>query len=169
MLNSAGQPPQRGDPQMPINGANPRFQVLAPLRQGAPEGQFALRVWMRDIILGRKVRTGNMVNARRATRFVKSHFVTECQRSSGPRFWPHALYPENNTSIILTSRVAHQLGSNGRQLPAHNLAGDKDGLFSPPTSSEPLRTDRQRQVLASSGYLELGTLDDTPIVLEEMR
>ena len=31
-----------------------------------------------------------------------------------------------------------------------------------------MKTDRQRQVLASSGYLELGMLDDAAMVLEEI-
>ena len=41
----------------------------------APEDQFALCVWMRDISLGRKVRTGNMV-ARR----VEKRMVEACER-----------------------------------------------------------------------------------------
>ena len=46
------------------------------------------------------------------------------------------------------------------------LGGDKGGLFPPPRSSGPLRTDWQRHVLASSGYLELGMFDDAAMVLE---
>ena len=34
--------------------------------------------------------------------------------------------------------------------------------------SDPLRTDWQRHVLASSGYLELGMFDDAAMVLEEI-
>ena len=55
-----------------------------------------------------------------------------------------------------------------RRLPACNLGGDKGGLFPPPRSSGPLRTDWQRHVLASSGYLQLGMLDDAALALEEI-
>ena len=38
----------------------------------------------------------------------------------------------------------------------------------PPRVSDPLKADWQRQVLASSGYLELGMFDDAALVLEEI-
>ena len=38
----------------------------------------------------------------------------------------------------------------------------------PPRGSNPLKTDWQRHVLASSGYLELGMFDDAALVLEEI-
>ena len=41
-------------------------------------------------------------------------------------------------------------------------------LFLPPRGSNPLKTDWQRHVLASSGYLELGMFDDAAQVLEEI-
>ena len=41
-------------------------------------------------------------------------------------------------------------------------------LFHPPRISNPLKTDWQRHVLASSGYLELGMIDDAAMVLEEI-
>ena len=44
----------------------------------------------------------------------------------------------------------------------------KGALFLPSRSSDPLRTDWQRHVLASSGYLELGMFDDAAMVLEEI-
>ena len=56
------QSPQRGDPQRPLDGANRLVAKFARVyARAAPDDQFALRVWMRDIILGRKVRKGNMV------------------------------------------------------------------------------------------------------------
>jgi hypothetical protein len=65
--DSLGQAPRRGDPQIPDNGAT--NQLVAKFSrlyaQAAPEDQFALRVWMRDIILGRKEGSVNMRQARR--------------------------------------------------------------------------------------------------------
>ena len=59
--DSVSQPPQRGDPQIPVDGAT--NQLVAKFSrlyaQAAPEDQFALRVWMRDILLGRKVGSVN--------------------------------------------------------------------------------------------------------------
>jgi lipopolysaccharide biosynthesis regulator YciM len=48
------------------------------------------------------------------------------------------------------------------------LGGYKGALFLPPTGSNPLKTDWQRHVLASSGYLELGMFDAAALVLEEI-
>ena len=65
--NLVSQPPQRGDPQKPLDGARinsslgSRDSTLSP----APEDQFALRVWMRDIMLGWKEGSVNMRQARR--------------------------------------------------------------------------------------------------------
>ena len=60
--DSVSQPPQGGDPQLPVNGA--ANQLVAKFSrlyaEAAPEDQFALRVWMRDIILGRKEGSVNM-------------------------------------------------------------------------------------------------------------
>ena len=54
--NSVGQPLRRGDPQIPVDGAT--NQLVAKFSrlyaEAAPEDQLALRVWMRDIILGRR-------------------------------------------------------------------------------------------------------------------
>ena len=44
--------------------------------EAAPEDQFALRVWMRDIILGRKVGSANMVHARRS----EKRMIEACER-----------------------------------------------------------------------------------------
>ena len=75
--NSAGQPPRRGDPQMPISRANRLVAKVSRLyAQAAPEDQLALRVWMRDIILGRKVGSANTVRARR----VEKRMVEACER-----------------------------------------------------------------------------------------
>jgi hypothetical protein len=63
---SVSQSPRRGDPQIPINEANRLVAKFSRLyAQAAPEDQLALRVWMRDILLGRKVGSANMVHARR--------------------------------------------------------------------------------------------------------
>jgi hypothetical protein len=72
------QPPQRRHPQIPIKGATnqlvAKFSCL--YAQAAPEDQFALRVWMRDIILGRKVGSANPVRARR----IEKRIVGACER-----------------------------------------------------------------------------------------
>ncbi len=44
--------------------------------EASPDDQFALRAWMRDIILGRKVRKGSMVHARR----IEKRMVEACDR-----------------------------------------------------------------------------------------
>jgi hypothetical protein len=47
------QPQQRGDPQIPVDGATNQLvaKISRLYAQAAPEDQLALRVWMRDIIL----------------------------------------------------------------------------------------------------------------------
>ena len=57
---------------------------------------------------------------------------------------------------------------HGRRLPAGHLGSHKGALFLPSRVSNPLKTDWQRHVLASSGYLELGMFDDAALVLEEI-
>ena len=65
--DSDGKRPQRRGPQKPIDGANRLVAKFSRLyAQAAPEDQLALRVWMRDIILGRKVGRANTVRARRS-------------------------------------------------------------------------------------------------------
>jgi hypothetical protein len=72
------QPPQRGDPQIPVGGVT--NQLVAKFSrlyaQAAPEDQLALRVWMRDIILGRKVGSASTVLARRR----EKRMVEACER-----------------------------------------------------------------------------------------
>ena len=60
------------------------------------------------------------------------------------------------------------LAVTGRRLPACDLGSHKDSPFVPPRGSNPLKTDWQRHVLASSGYLELGMFDDAAQALEEI-
>jgi hypothetical protein len=75
--DSAGKP-RRGDPQIPVDGAT--NQLVAKFSrlyaEAAPNDQLALRVWMRDIMLGRKVGTTNTVVARRHER----RMVEACER-----------------------------------------------------------------------------------------
>jgi hypothetical protein len=48
-----GQPPQKGDPQMSVNGANQLVAKFSRLYAEAdPEDQFALRVWSRRVSAG---------------------------------------------------------------------------------------------------------------------
>jgi tetratricopeptide (TPR) repeat protein len=54
------------------------------------------------------------------------------------------------------------------RLPAGSLGSHEGALFLPPRGSNPLKSDWQRHVLASSGYLELGMFDDAATVLEEI-
>ena len=62
---------------MPIIGANRLVAKVSRLyAEAAPDDQFALRVWMRDIILGRKVGSGNMVHARRS----EKRMIEACER-----------------------------------------------------------------------------------------
>ena len=72
------QPPKRGDPQIAVDGAT--NQLVAKFAriyaEASPDDQFALRAWMRDIILGRKVRRGSMVHARR----IEKRMVEACDR-----------------------------------------------------------------------------------------
>ena len=75
--DSVSQRPQRGDPQIPVDGAaNKLVAKFWGYAQAAPEDQLALRVWMRDIILGRKVGTTNTVVARRH----EKRMVEACER-----------------------------------------------------------------------------------------
>ena len=48
------------------------------------------------------------------------------------------------------------------------LGSHEGALFLPPRVSDSLKTDWRRHVLASSGYLELGMLDDAALALEEI-
>ena len=48
------------------------------------------------------------------------------------------------------------------------MDGNEGSIVSPPIVSDSLKTDWQRHVLASSGYLELGMFDDAALVLEEI-
>jgi hypothetical protein len=76
--DSVSQRPQRGDPQIPVDEAT--NQLVAKFSrlyaQAAPQDQLALRVWMRDIILGRKVGSANTVRARRS----EKRMVEACER-----------------------------------------------------------------------------------------
>jgi hypothetical protein len=62
---------------MPIIGANRLVAKVSRLyAEAAPDDQFALRAWMRNIILGRKVRSGSMVHARR----IEKRMIEACDR-----------------------------------------------------------------------------------------
>ena len=52
------------------------------------------------------------------------------------------------------------LAGNGRRLPHGHMGGNQGVVFLPLSISNPLKADWQREVLASSGYLELGMFDD---------
>ena len=69
--------PRRGDPQIPTEGANQLVAKVSRLyAEAAPEDQLALRVWMRDIILGRKLGSANTARARRGEKWM----VEACER-----------------------------------------------------------------------------------------
>jgi hypothetical protein len=75
--DSDGKRPQRRGPEKPIDGANRLVAKFSRLyAEAAPEDQFAIRVWMRDIILGRKVGSVNMVHARRS----EKRMLEACER-----------------------------------------------------------------------------------------
>ena len=58
--------PRRGDPQIPTDGENQLVAKVSRLyAEATPDDQFALRVWMRDILLGRKAGSVTMAHARR--------------------------------------------------------------------------------------------------------
>jgi hypothetical protein len=48
------------------------------------------------------------------------------------------------------------------------MGSNEGALLTPPRVSDPLKSDWQRHVLASSGYLELGMFDSAAQVLEEI-
>jgi hypothetical protein len=63
--------------QKPVNGANQLVAKFSRLYAEAdPEDQFALRVWMRDIILSRKEGSVNMLHARRS----EKRMIEACER-----------------------------------------------------------------------------------------
>ena len=65
---------------MPINVASRLVAKVSRLyAEAAPEDQFALRVWVRDIIPGRKVGSANTVRARRS----EKRMVEACARRDG--------------------------------------------------------------------------------------
>jgi hypothetical protein len=77
MKDHSNQRPRRKEPQVPINGANHLVAKFSRLyAEAAPDDQFALRVWMRDIILGRTVGSANMVHARRS----EKRMIEACER-----------------------------------------------------------------------------------------
>ena len=49
------------------------------------------------------------------------------------------------------------------------MGGNQGTLLPSSRVSDPLKTDWQRHVLASSGYLELGIFDDAALALEEIK
>jgi hypothetical protein len=68
---------RRGDPLIPVNGANQLVAKFSRLYAEAdPEDQFVLRVWMRDIILSRKEGSVNMLHARRS----EKRMIEACER-----------------------------------------------------------------------------------------
>ena len=60
------------------------------------------------------------------------------------------------------------LAVTGRRLSTGRLDSNKGAVFLSSSGPDPLRSDWQRHVLASSGYLELGMLDDAVLALEEI-
>ena len=71
-----GQPPRRGDPQIPVNGAD---QLVAKFYVSMPKltrRTNSIRVWMRDIILSREEGSVNMVHARRS----EKRIIKACER-----------------------------------------------------------------------------------------
>ena len=58
---------RRGDSQIPIDGATNHLVVKFSrlYAEAIPDDQLALRVWMRDIILGRKVESANRVRGKK--------------------------------------------------------------------------------------------------------
>ena len=73
--------------------------------------------------------------------------------------------------IIIYGRsflVAHNALCHGWCLLAGRMGGNQSSIVSTTIASGSLKSDWQRHVLASSGYLELGMFDDAAIVLEEI-
>ena len=69
--------------------------------------------------------------------------------------------------MIISGRSSCFLEEEKDRLCSHPVTNRKPpGRYS--QHSDPLRTDWQRHVLASSGYLELGMFDDAAMVLEEI-
>ena len=72
--------------------------------------------------------------------------------------WKKNAHCVGSPMIIISGRS--YAGCHGQCLPAGNLGGNQRCSFSSFKSSDPLKADWQRHVLASSGYLELGMFDD---------
>ena len=231
------QTPQRIDPQKPLDGATnqlvARFSRL--YAEAGPEDQCALRVWMRDIILGRKEGSVNMppgeaeskngwsrrVNAACwSSRRLDEREVAKQLKREGWYAWA-----SNHDGIVL--RIKRVRAKAGRLRSEKNdfdfavrflgaflqqlrqsqratrdpwkknarcagslmiiISGRSLCWLSRPALfcwsawvatkalfvlssrvSDPLKADWQRHVLASSGYLELGMLDDAALALEEI-
>jgi hypothetical protein len=100
-------PPQRGDPQTPVNGAT--NQLVAKISrlsaQAAPEDQLALRVWMRDIILGREVGRDNTVQAMRSGK----RMVEACER-------PILEFPLDMEAPEVAKQLKREVGMLERQI-----------------------------------------------------
>ena len=75
-------------------------------------------------------------------------------RNCSRKLWTRNVPPRRRQS------EDHHFGRHGRRLPVGHMGGHQSSLFPPPRGSDPLKTDWQRHVLASSGYLELGMFDD---------
>jgi hypothetical protein len=68
----------------------------------------------------------------------------------------------------------HNFGSldalrHGRRLPAAHLDSHEGTLLLSSRGSDPLNSDWQRHVLASTGYLELRMFDDAALIFQESR
>lgn len=76
--DSVSPTPRRGDPQAPVDEATNQLvaKVSRLYAEATPDDQLALRVWMRDIILGRRVGKTNVVLARRN----EKRMIEACER-----------------------------------------------------------------------------------------
>jgi hypothetical protein len=63
---------------------------------------------------------------------------------------------------------SHNVGRYSCRLPSGRIGGHQSAVCLSPRVSNPVNADWQRHVLASSGYLELGMLDEAALALEEI-
>ena len=76
---------------------------------------------------------------------------------------PRRRQPNDHHFWSLMDSHSHRCG-----FPAGNLGGHEGAFCLSSRVSNPLKTDWQKHVLPSSGYLELGMIDDAAMALEEI-
>jgi hypothetical protein len=99
---------------------------------------------------------------------LKSWYHSRKTGKEWARFYKHRKAPAAPATWESSFLVAHYARTDCDGFPAGRLGSHKGAFYLSSGGSDPLKTDWQRHVLASSGYLELGMFDDAAMVLEEI-